>query len=31
MLDLRSYHVTRTPSNGSAVYWSHDTDVDMLQ
>ena len=28
MLDIRSYHVTRTPSNGSAVYWSRDTDGD---
>ena len=25
---LRLYHVTRTPSNGSAVYWSCDTGGD---
>ena len=28
MLDIRPYHVTRTPSNESAVYWSRDTDGD---
>ena len=28
MLDIRPYHVTRTPSNGNAVYWSRDKDGD---
>ena len=28
MLDIRPYHVTRTPSNESAVYWSRATDGD---
>ena len=29
MLFIRPYHISRTPNNGSAVYWSHDTDRVM--
>ena len=29
--DIRPYHVTRTPSNGSAVYWPRDIDGDTRQ
>jgi len=29
ILFIRPYHVTKTPTNGSAVYWSSDTDGDM--
>ena len=28
MYNIRSYHVTRTPSNDTAVYWSRYTDGD---
>ena len=29
MLFIRPYHISRIPNNGSAVYWSHDTDRVM--
>jgi len=28
MLFISPYNVTRTPTNGSAVYWSRDIDED---
>ena len=31
MQNIRPYHVTRSPSNESAVYWSRDTDGGTWQ